>query len=467
MSTSYNNLQSNLQKSRPPWWLWAIIAAAASWGWAFVYVPLAVAIGSGLCTLIVLGLLADFARKHKLADDSDDLLITTSDGEALLGEGKPMTSANIDELMPWGTETEELPQVEEMLTSMASSHQKKRLEELLGRWVGIAEKQEVESEELKSRIHGVINTTEDATETIAKSFQAVINKAAIQARQAMELLEGTQGAAEGGDPQSLRDFIRISDERLNNLADEVVRVADISVQMVRNLDSVKARAQSIDGFLMDVEKLADQTSLLALNADIEAARVGEEGKGFAVVANEVRRLAQRSHVFSRGIRQHLTAVKSGLNKTYGHMQALTAEDMEHALYIKEDIAKLTKALENKNREVEETVGDINVISREIAQDVQNIVISLQFQDITRQQLTNMLKPIDELRKSLSSLIKETLTLNKDLRQGKSGDDRWLARMQKGHSLESEIDAIKDDSRSNEGKPSDKDDSGSSPNVELF
>lgn len=460
------NTRLTTNRVRAPWWALATITALASWAWNASFVPFWVALGSGLCTIITVSLLADYARKRRYIENSD-LAASIGGKNSSAGTEASPVSDNIDELIPWvETAQEELPQVEEMLTSMASSQQNRRLEDLLRRWVEIAEQQSDEAVALKQKIADVIKTTEEATDTIAQSFQAVINKAAIQARQAMELLEGTQGATDDEGPQSLRDFIRISDERLNKMADEVVRVADLSLHMVRNLDGVQNRAQSIDGFLLDVERLADQTSLLALNADIEAARVGEYGRGFAVVANEVRRLSQRSHVFSRGIRQHLTGVKSGLNKTYGDMRALTAEDMEHALKIKDEVVKLTQSLEEKNREVEETVGDINIISREIAQDVQNIVISLQFQDITRQQLSRMLDPMDELRKSLSSLVEETVSLNRDIRKGKSGDERWLERMKEGHTLESEIEASKSSSIKPKDDKKPKDD-GSSPKVELF
>jgi methyl-accepting chemotaxis protein len=191
---------------------------------------------------------------------------------------------------------------------------------------------------------------------------------------------------------------------------------------VQELDGVQKRTQAIDGFLQDVEKLADQTSLLALSADIEAARVGEHGRGFSVVANEIRRLSNRSHEFSDRIRHHLKEVRVGLNKTYGDMRLLSAADVEHALQLKDEVLQLTRSLESKNREVADTVSSINSISREISQDVQNVVISLQFHDITSQQLNSMFAPMDELRRILFHLMQETLKLDKNLLNRLPGEE---------------------------------------------
>ena len=79
----------------------------------------------------------------------------------------------------------------------------------------------------------------------------------------------------------------------------------------------------------------------------------------------------------------------------------------------------------------DTVSSINAISKEIAQDVQNVVISLQFHDITSQKLNGMLEPMDDLRRMLFRLMQDTLTFDKSLLKRLPGDDRWLARLQDG------------------------------------
>jgi len=386
------------------WWMVAVAAMTISWAWSSLYVPGWVALGSGMCTLVAAGLLIDFARKRKL-------LLENSRTEDRQAEA-PVANSIEEIFRPSKVLESELPQIESMLQSLDNESQTRRMDELLQRWMDVGRDFLREADGLQQEVASVIRQLDHAAGTIGNSFQAVISKAATQAKQAMTLLEGTQGATEDGVPQSLQDFIRVTDFRLNRMADEVVRVADLSVKMVNDLDDVQGRATTIDGFLRDVDGLSDRTKLIALNAEIQAARAGEEGRGFTVVATEVRRLSEASQVFSKQIRAHLKAVRSGLSRTYGNMQTLTAQDMNHALTIKDEVLTLTQSLEDKNREVADTVSEINVISREIAEDVKKIVISLQFHDITSQRLSTMLAPINSLRKMLRQLEHESLATQK-------------------------------------------------------
>ncbi len=391
--------------SLPAWWYATLCGILGSWVWTITYVPWWAAVASALSAMISIAIITHYASGQVNFEDNEIL--------PMAGETRPVNEL-IDALLPKVGFEDQAPQVDELLRSIASENQGRRLKDLLQRWASTAQEYSHAALVLRKQVHSVIEQTEQATNIIGNSFQAIINKAAVQANHAMELLQGTQGATNDSAPHSLQDFIRTSDEMLNKMADEVVRVAELSVRMVGDLDDVQSRTQAIDGFLLDVERLADQTSLLALNADIEAARAGDNGRGFSVVAQEIRKLSQRSHEFSKRIREHMKAVKTGLSSTHGNMRILSAADMNHALKIKDEVSKLTAALVEKNREVAETGGRISAISKELARDVQNVIISLQFHDITSQKLKNMLEPMDELRRMLFHLMQETMAAGKDL-----------------------------------------------------
>jgi methyl-accepting chemotaxis protein len=73
------------------------------------------------------------------------------------------------------------------------------------------------------------------------------------------------------------------------------------------MDEIAKSAAEISRIIGVIDKIAFQTSLLALSAGVEAARAGEAGRGFAIVAAEVRSLAQRSAEAAKEIKLLVTA----------------------------------------------------------------------------------------------------------------------------------------------------------------
>lgn len=65
-------------------------------------------------------------------------------------------------------------------------------------------------------------------------------------------------------------------------------------QTAERIKSLSDRMDDIDEAVNTISGVADQTTLLSLNASIEANKAGEMGKGFSVVAHEIRRLSDRS-----------------------------------------------------------------------------------------------------------------------------------------------------------------------------
>jgi methyl-accepting chemotaxis protein len=97
-----------------------------------------------------------------------------------------------------------------------------------------------------------------------------------------------------------------------------VRIATAQSELLVSTERVRALSQrvgEIEGILVLMNDIADETNLLALNAAIEAARAGESGRGFAVVADEVRRLAERSKAAAAQIGTLVGAAQAGAMAT--------------------------------------------------------------------------------------------------------------------------------------------------------
>lgn len=97
--------------------------------------------------------------------------------------------------------------------------------------------------------------------------------------------------------------LREAEQRRARLAGEF----DGALSAMKALETASSEIGSVVKVIRDV---ASQTNLLAVNATIEAARVGEAGRGFAVVAEQVQNLAGQTSGATSGIGKLITGIQA-------------------------------------------------------------------------------------------------------------------------------------------------------------
>lgn len=111
----------------------------------------------------------------------------------------------------------------------------------------------------------------------------------------------------------VRDASKLADE-----ASEAAREASLNVERLRESSAAIGNVVNL------IATIAKQTTLLALNSTIEAARAGSAGRGFAVVASEVKALAVQTQSATEEIKQKIDALQQDASTSFDAVHRITA-----------------------------------------------------------------------------------------------------------------------------------------------
>ncbi len=109
------------------------------------------------------------------------------------------------------------------------------------------------------------------------------------------------------------------------------------------MDSINSNAQEITKISRAIEDISFQTSILALNASVEAARAGSAGKGFAVVANEVKELASKSAQAAQNATEMVNSTRT-IIRTGVELTADTADSLQAISSVSDQISTISDQL---------------------------------------------------------------------------------------------------------------------------
>lgn len=231
----------------------------------------------------------------------------------------------------------------------------------------------------------------DAVATLNDSFNGLNDLASSQNHAVHSLIENIEGAHNGDAAPGInfQQFAQETEALLTDFIEHILSVSKQSMAMVNIVNDIDEHMELIGKLLTDVQGIADQTNLLALNAAIEAARAGEAGRGFAVVADEVRKLSKNSDKFSEEIKAAVVDSKRNIDQAKCVIESMASEDMTLTITSKSQIDEMMAEIAKMNDTVSLKLGEVSESTRQIELNVNNAVRALQFEDMARQLIEYM------------------------------------------------------------------------------
>lgn len=216
---------------------------------------------------------------------------------------------------------------------------------------------------------------------------------------------------------SQAQFNKLSQTNKNTMA----AITAMNEQIGKTNTSIKYINEAVDM----ISAIADQTTLLSLNASIEAARAGEAGRGFSVVASEIQKLANESNDSATRIKANIAEVIQNSTNTMAEMQNMKTTIDEQIQCLDEtiqqfdqlaqgvkatsseakNIEKYADRCDEARKHTEEIMNTLASISEENASGAEETTASMDTLATTMTQVSVASTDIEKLAKDMDDSLK--------------------------------------------------------------
>lgn len=286
---------------------------------------------------------------------------------------------------------------------------------------------------LTEQLKAVINQTDTAAEGLITAFMGINRQAKKQLKSVQELFGNIS-------EQSGRNTLFETQQELQEIQSNFSSMVTFFDKSITMISDVVNQLGKVDQFALKIKKIGHMTNILALNAAIEAAHTGEAGSGFKVIASEINALSRDSSSSISEIAEITEKLTSNVNSIKNELESVNRDTVE--------IGKRTDTLFNTAMgKIGDTLRDAAAKMSSIAEDaevlnkdISKVVVSIQFQDITRQRIEHVITPLETLQKEITALVQSTENgENGTTQPSLSSDDSELM----GHyTMESERDILR-------------------------
>lgn len=237
----------------------------------------------------------------------------------------------------------------------------------------------------------------------------------------------------------ISNALEIVQEQINKFEESLQAMEEVEDIALKMIESLK--------LIIDI---SSHTKLLALNASIEASRVGESGKGFSVVASEIRKLAESSSNMSDQVADFIELINTKVKKS-----------LDGSRIIKETVLNIIKEIstikDQVNEVMTETQTEANIADtlKEISNDFtivfnKNQQISSAIEENAKnlvQESKQLVSLLEDFKTNITGHIitnNDVEQIKKSLKDKKEEKSKKINKKKKKKQIEKEIEGIEEE-----------------------
>lgn len=244
----------------------------------------------------------------------------------------------------------------------------------------------VELQELSRRLSRVIADKEDVFLELGRSIQDFFSRSKELSQQADQLAETASG-------KSLRQTFASLQQEIEALlrASTGNEASGLPERLSQLLES-RRRLGELSG---QFSPLIRRLRVLAISTRIESARLGNEGQGFSILADDVERLSKKTASYSKEIGSRLAEMEGMLFEARQETEQVHHLQVKGTTEVLNRLARSLEGLEEIQQQADEVSSKLRDRADQVADAVGEVVSSVQFHDITRQQVEHASRLLQE------------------------------------------------------------------------
>ena len=243
----------------------------------------------------------------------------------------------------------------------------------------------------QEHVGSVRGQTEEAVGDLVARFSAITGQFEAAGFKGVDSHDG----AGTGDRISL---LTLCERELQPVVASMSRIADGKDAMAASVRELAQVTGELQAMASGVAQIAAQTNLLAINAAIEAARAGAAGRGFAVIAAEIRRLSHESAATATQITGRMAQIVGIMNDASCAATRAAVDDKDAIEVSGEVVQDVLTHVRELSAEAQAMLGQGNVIRA----NIEELIVSLQFQDRVNQVISVVDQDMTLLRDTLDA-----------------------------------------------------------------